>query len=156
MSTFEFEFVTTFQIWNVSTGEGFPWPSVFLSFPYFSHASPFTWHSIGSQFFIPKVHMKCYPQQLWLKCLNLGLMKKKNFADSQDQVQLDYTKDEEIIFLISPFPLKCIQLDRIPNCCTSMSQKPPSADISETESGLIDPLVPQQPRSWAPEGPLDF
>ena len=48
---------------------------------------------------------------------------------------------------------------RIPNFCTSCwkltspadatrpSQKPPSADISETESGIIDPLVSNPPKN---------
>ena len=50
-----------FPIWNANTGDWLPWLPVFLSFPYCSHVSPFTWHSIGSQFFIRrKVHMKCY------------------------------------------------------------------------------------------------
>ena len=35
---------------------------------------------------------------------------------------------------------------RIPNSCTSCCvKKPSSADISETESGIIDPLVSKQP-----------
>ena len=64
-----------------------------------SRALPFTWHSIGFQFFILKVHFKCYLQQ-WLEYLNATLIKYlgKDFTNSMwNQMLLDLIKKVEMM-----------------------------------------------------------
>ena len=126
----------------------------------------------------PQKDFGCDGNQRAFHLLSLSHLRKEEILETDFTILLCVPQSFGLIWeRIVSFPCICWDpTTRIPHsssccCSSSSSQKPSSADISETESAIIDPLVsydlsaqrawrtlssrPEgpQPRSRGPEGP---